>query len=59
MRTTVTGIHRGEFRGVPPTGKEITIRCVDIWRIVNGKIVEAWAVDDLLDFYQKIGVRVS
>jgi len=59
VRTTVTGTHRGEYIGVPPTGKDVTIRCVDIWRIVDGKIVEAWAVDDLLDFYKKIGVRVS
>ena len=59
VRTTITGTHRGEYCGVPPTGKDITIRCVDILRIVDGKIVEAWAVDDLLDFYKKIGVRVS
>ena len=59
VRTTITGTHRGEYRGVPPTGKDITIRCVDILRIVDGKIVEVWAVDDLLDFYKKLGVRIS
>ncbi len=59
VRTTITGTHRGEYRGVPPTGKEITMRCVDILRIVDGKIVEVWAVDDVLDFYQKLGIRVS
>ena len=55
-RSTVTGTHKGEYRGVPSTGKEITIRCVDIYRIVDGKIVEAWAVNDLLDFYKELGV---
>jgi len=59
VRTTITGTHRGEYRGVPPTGKDITIRCVDILRIVDGKIGEAWAVDDLLDFYKKLGVKIS
>jgi hypothetical protein len=59
VRTTVTGTHKGEYRGVPPTGKKITMRCVDIWRIADGKIVEAWAVDDLLDFYKQLGIRVS
>jgi len=59
VRTTMTGTHQGEYRGVPPTDEEITIRCVDIWRIVDGKIVEAWAVDDLLDFYKKLGIRVT
>jgi len=59
VRTTVTGTHKGEYRGVPPTGEKITMRCVDIWRIVDGKIAEAWAVDDLLDFYKKLGIRVT
>jgi len=54
-RSTVTGTHRGEYRGVPPTGKEIAIRCVDIYRIVNGKIVESWGVYDFLDFYKQLG----
>ena len=35
------------------------MRCVDIYRIVDGKIVEAWAVDDLLDSYKKLGIRVT
>ena len=59
VRTTMTGTHKGEYRGVPPTGEKVTIKAVDIWRIVNGKIVEAWAVDDLLDFYKKLGIRAS
>ena len=38
----VTGTHKGEeFIGIsPPTGKKITYTAVDIYRIVNGKIVE-------------------
>jgi len=52
----VTGTHKGEYRGVPPTGKEITMRCIDIYRIVDGKIGEAWAVYDFLDFYKQLGV---
>jgi len=59
VRTTITGTHKGEYRGVPPTGKRITIGAVDILRIVDGEIVEAWAVDDLLDFYKKLGIRAS
>jgi len=55
-RFTVTGIHKGEYRGVPPTGKEIVIRCVDIYRIVDGKIVESWSIYDTLDFYKQLDV---
>lgn len=55
-RSIVTGTHKGEYRGVLPTGKEITMRCVDIYRIVDGKIVEAWGIYDMLDCYKQLGV---
>jgi len=29
--------------------KRITFGAVDVWRIADGKIVEAWAVDGLFD----------
>jgi len=32
--------HIGEFQGIPPKGKELTITGTDIYRIVDGKIVE-------------------
>jgi C-1 hydroxylase len=37
-----TGTHTGEFLGVPPTGKRITVDHVEIWRIEGDKIVEQW-----------------
>jgi SnoaL-like polyketide cyclase len=29
-RNTVTGIHQGEYRGLPPTGKSVTWGVVDV-----------------------------
>jgi len=65
-RIKLTGTHTGELRGFPhpsgkkitlaPTGKKFTITGVSIKRVVDGKIVESWAVYDLLDFYKKLGV---
>ena len=52
-RSTVTGTHTGEYRGLPPTGKKITFTGVDICRIVDGKIVETESVNDFLDFYKQ------
>jgi predicted ester cyclase len=34
------GTHRGEFQGIPPTGKQVTVPLIAIERIVNGKVVE-------------------
>ena len=35
--------HKGEFMGMPPTGKRVTAMDVHIDRIAEGKIVERWA----------------
>lgn len=42
--TTFTGTHEGEFAGIPPSGEEISWSHVDINRIENGQVVEAWHI---------------
>src|SRR5689334_19025942 len=47
IRFTSTGTQRGEFAGIAPTGKKVSIQEVAIFRLANGKIVEQWGVPDL------------
>src|SRR5690348_7285318 len=54
-RWTLTGTHRGEFQGVPPTGRQITIQGVDFSRVAEGKIAEHWAQFDLVGLMQQLG----
>jgi predicted ester cyclase len=54
-RGYVTGTHKGEFQGVPPTGKQFKINTLDIWRVENGKAVENWVQMDLLGLMQQLG----
>ena len=56
VRTTITATHQGEYRGVAPTGNTFTESSIDIFRIINGKIVEGWNIQDELDFLKKLGV---
>jgi C-1 hydroxylase len=56
VRLKITGTHTGEFLGLAPTGKKFTETSVDIFRIVNGKLVEGWNVCDELDFLNQIGL---
>jgi hypothetical protein len=42
--------------GIAPTGKKITTEMVDIFRIVNGKLVEYRDVNNNLDFLKKLGI---
>jgi steroid delta-isomerase-like uncharacterized protein len=55
-RLTVRGTHKGEFMGIAPTGKQITISVIDIARIASGKIVERWGAEDNLGMMQQLGV---
>jgi len=40
--TTLQGSHQGEFQGLAPTGKVVTVRAINIDRIVDGHVVEHW-----------------
>jgi predicted ester cyclase len=41
-RSTQRVRHVGEIFGVTPTGREVTVQHVEMWRIDGGKIVEHW-----------------
>ena len=45
-RAVVTGTHRGEFAGMKPTGRRITVTEINISRFRDGKMVEHWALLD-------------
>jgi len=55
-RWTITGTHKGEFRGIPPTNKKVTIWGISIDRIAGGKVVEEWERFDTLGFMQQLGL---
>jgi predicted ester cyclase len=58
---TSTGTHLGEFRmpwgTIPPTGKPVSWQSVRIYRVVDGKITEHWAVRDDLTLLMQLGFR--
>ena len=56
VRFTGSGTHRGEWRGLASTGKKITFTGVQIWRVVDGKVVEKDSIIDLLDALKQLGV---
>jgi len=56
VRLKETATHKGEYRGLAPTGNKLSYTVVAIWRIVEGKIVEGWIVYDQMDFLRQLGV---
>jgi predicted ester cyclase len=60
-RWTARGTHKGEywglaFKGIPPTGKQVTWTTTEIVRLVDSKMVEYWYNDDFLGRLQQLGV---
>ena len=54
-RFTMRGTHSGEFMGVPPTGRRVTMSGIDIVRVAGGKIAEFWYGEHLLELMQQLG----
>jgi len=54
-RVTYTGTHTGEYLGFAPTWKKISYKSVTIKRVVDGRMVEGWTINDMLGFLKQIG----
>ena len=55
-RWTTRGTHRGPYNGISPTGKVIIEHGIDIFRVVDGQIVEHWVELDMLGILRQMGV---
>jgi non-heme chloroperoxidase len=59
-RWTLRVTHTGEFRGIPATGKRITITGIGIFRFSEeGKVVESWDSLDQLGMLRQLGASVE
>jgi len=58
LRYRGQGTHHGNFKGVPPTGRQIDYTGILIVRLEGGRIAEFWAQPDLLTLLQQLGARV-
>ena len=56
IRQTWSGTQKGEFMGIPPTGKSVSFGVIDIIRIAGGKCVEHWGQMDSMGMMQQLGV---
>ncbi|MBA7613336.1 hypothetical protein ES703_20583 [subsurface metagenome] len=59
VRWAWSGSHTGEYMGIAPTGKRVTMTGVSIIHIVGGKIVEEWDESDNLGFMTQLGAKAS
>lgn len=54
-RWVFEGTHSGEFAGIPPTGKKITMRGITLYRLAQGRISEMYWNYDVFGLLQQLG----
>ena len=55
VRSTWSGTHKGEFMGIPASGKRVSFGVYDTIRMADGKVVEHWGQMDNMGLMQQIG----
>lgn len=55
VRYHLDATHRGDFNGIPATGKRISITGITIMHFVDGKVVERWSESDFMGLMQQLG----
>jgi predicted ester cyclase len=56
---TVQATHQGPFMGIAPTGREVRFMLLWIERIIDGKVIQHWALPDFLSLFGQIGVAIQ
>jgi steroid delta-isomerase-like uncharacterized protein len=51
---TFEGTHSADFMGRPATGKNVSVKGVDIFRVANGKMAEMWQVWDQMGMVRQL-----
>ena len=54
-RAMFRGTHRGEFMGIPATGKQVTGDIMGFNLLVDGKIAERGRIIDIFGLMQQLG----
>jgi steroid delta-isomerase-like uncharacterized protein len=55
-RNSVSGTHRGNYMGLPPTGKPVVYNEIFIFRFEDGRIAETWGVVDVFSQLTQLGM---
>lgn len=56
VRGAVRATHKGDLMGIPPTGIEVTVPLIIIYRIADGKVAQHWMNADMLGLMQQLCV---
>jgi steroid delta-isomerase-like uncharacterized protein len=54
VRVSFRGTHRGEFQGIPATGREVHYVSHEIYRVEDGLFAEEWVCSDNASLFRQL-----
>jgi predicted ester cyclase len=54
VRSTMTGTHDGEYKGIAPTGRNVATDCAEVFRLEDGKIVGYWCLTNVAGLMRQL-----
>jgi predicted ester cyclase len=54
LRSTLTGTHDGEYKGIPATGRHVASDAAEVFRVRDGKFVGYWCLTNVAGLMRQI-----
>lgn len=54
LRSTLTGTHDGEYKGLPATGRPVATECAEIFRVADGRFVGYWCLTNVAGLMRQL-----
>jgi steroid delta-isomerase-like uncharacterized protein len=54
LRLTLSGTHKGEFQGIPATGRTISYVSHEFYRVADGLFAEEWICSDMASLFRRL-----
>ncbi len=53
-RSTMTGTHDGEYKGIPATGRHVSAESAEVFRIAEGRFVGYWCLTNVAGLMRQL-----
>ena len=54
LRSTLTGTHDGEYKGIPATGRHVAAEAAEVFRIGDGKFAGYWCMTNVAGLMRQL-----
>jgi predicted ester cyclase len=59
LRSTLTGTHDGEYKGIPATGRHVAAEAAEVYKIADGKFVGYWCLTNVAGLMRQLTEEVA